>query len=293
MPPFRRRRIYLAAPLAVVAVLALVIGVGEASSSSSPATPLANAVFTSAQTSLGNKTADVSVSVAVQVPGAGQITAAGGGSVDFANNAGQVTIKYAGLPTLNGMTLTELFEGGNFYLSMPGLSDLVPGSSWVSAPMSQSGSVTPGSSDPASILKLLADRGATVTPIGPSMVDGGAVNGFRVVIGAGELQKAVDHEQLPPSIANEAKSMFGNSAIQMSVYISATTNLIVQTTTSMSLNAAGTAVTAVATEDFSNYGVPVSIVPPPPSEVVSLQQFEQAAASAGSAAGSITPASST
>jgi hypothetical protein len=285
--PFRRRRrwVNVVAPLTVVAVLALVIGVGEASSSSSPATPSANAVFTSAQTSLGNKTADVHVSVAVQVPGAGQITAAGDGSVDFANNAGQVTIKYAGLPTLSGMTLTELFTGGNFYLSMPGLSDIVPGSSWVSAPMSQSGSVTPGSSDPASMLKLLADRGATVTATGPSMVDGDAVNGFHVVIGAGELQKAADHEQLPPSIANEAKSMFGQSSIQMSVYISDSTNLITQTVTSMSLSALGTAITAVATEDFSNYGAPVTIVPPPPSQVLSLQQFEQAAASPGSAAG--------
>jgi hypothetical protein len=293
--PFRRRRrrIYVGAPLAVVAVLALVIGVGEASSSPSPARPEANAVFTSAQTSLGNKTADVHVSVAVQVPGAGQITAAGDGSVDFANNAGQVTIKYAGLPTLNGMTLTELFEGGNFYLSMPGLSDLVPGSSWVSAPMSQSGSVTPGSSNPAAMLKLLEDRGAVVTSIGPSIINGEAVNGFRVVIGAGQLQKAVDHEQLPPAIANEAKSMFGQTAIRMSVYISDSTNLIYQTTTSMSLDAAGTAITAVATEDFSNYGVPVSIVPPPPSEVVSLQQFEQAAASAGSVGGSPSSASST
>jgi hypothetical protein len=294
--PFRRRRrwVNVVAPLTVVAVLALVIGVGEASSSPSPATPSADVVFTSAQTSLGNKTADVHLSVAVQVPGAGQITAAGDGSVDFANNAGQVTIKYAGLPTLSGMTLTELFAGGNFYLSMPGLSELVPGSSWVSAPMSQSGSVTPGSSDPASMLKLLADRGATVTPIGPSMVDGDAVNGFRVVIGAGELQKAVDHEQLPASIANEAKSMFGQSSIQMSVYISDSTNLITQTVTSMSLNALGTAITAVATEDFSNYGVPVTVVPPPPSQVVSLQQFEQAAASAGSAAvGSSSATSST
>src|SRR6202161_2543422 len=62
--PFRRRRrwVNLIAPLTVVAVLALVSGVGEASSSPSPATPLANAVFTSAQTSLGNKTADVSLS---------------------------------------------------------------------------------------------------------------------------------------------------------------------------------------------------------------------------------------
>jgi len=144
-------------------------------------------VFTSAESSLGNKTADVHVSVAVQVPGTGQITAAGDGSVDFADNAGQVSVKYAGLPTLNGMTLTELYQGGNFYLSMPGLSDIVPGSSWVSAPMSESGSVTPGSSDPASMLKLLANRGAVVTPIGPSAIDGAAVNGFRVVIGAGEL----------------------------------------------------------------------------------------------------------
>jgi len=152
----------------VVGVLALVIGVGEASSPPSPATPPASAVFTSAESSLGNKTADVHVSVAVQVPGTGQITAAGDGSVDFADNAGQVSVKYAGLPTLNGMTLTELYQGGNFYLSMPGLSDIVPGSSWVSAPMSESGSVTPGSSDPASMLKLLANRGAVVTPIGPA-----------------------------------------------------------------------------------------------------------------------------
>jgi hypothetical protein len=278
LPGRKRRRLHLAAPLAVVAVLAVIIGVGEASTSPSAKAPLANAVFTSAQTSLGDKTADVHVSVAVQVPSVGPITAAGDGSVDFADNAGQVSIKYAGLPALDGMTLTELFQGGNFYLSMPGITELVPGKSWVSAPMSESGSVTPGTSNPAAMLQLLVDRGAVVTPIGPSMIDGDGVNGYHVVIGAAELQQAVDHEHLPASIRNDVTSMFGHSAVQMSVFISDSTNLIRRTTTSMTLSADGAAVTAVATEDFSNYGVAVTIVPPPASAVVGLQQFEQAAA---------------
>lgn len=45
----------------------------------------------------------------------------------------------------------------------------------------------------------------------------------------------------------------------------------------------GVAIAEHGTEEYTNYGAPVSIRAPPASRVVSLQQFEQAAASATAA----------
>ena len=71
--------------------------------------------------------------------------------------------------------------------------------------------------------------------------------------------------------------MFGSAGIQMSVYVGDATHLLRRITFSMHLSIRSAVVSAQATEDISNYGAPVSISAPPADQVVSLQQFEQAA----------------
>ena len=65
---------------------------------------------------------------------------------------------------------------------------------------------------------MLTERGDDVTPLGPSTIDGEAVHGYHVAISPAELMKGVDRADLPASVGQEVKSMFGTAGIQMSVY---------------------------------------------------------------------------
>jgi hypothetical protein len=267
-----------AVAVALAAVVALVIGMVELSGGSGTATPATSGgiVLASAQTTLAAKTADLHITMAVQGAGA-QITATGNGAVDFANDTSQATITYAGASPMSGIQMQEVFAGGNVFLSMPEISQLVPGKSWIVAPVTASNSISPGSTNPAAMFKMLTSEGLQVTPLGPSTIGGDAVQGYHVAISPAVLMKGVDQADLPPSVAQEVKSLFGTAGVQMSVYVGDETHLLRQITFSMHLSAASASVSVQATEDISNYGAPVSISAPPADQVLSLQQFEQAA----------------
>jgi hypothetical protein len=280
----KRRGLLVGAGITLAAVIALVAGLVGTSGSSRTTTSSGNAVLTSAQTTLAAKTADLHMNIAMQIPGAGPITATGDGTIDFANNASQIAVRYTGRSQLDGMQLTEVFVGQSLYLSMPQISQLVPGKSWLSEPVSASGSITPGSSNPAAMFQMLTNEGNTVTALGPSTIDGESVQGFRVVINPATLDNGLAHADLPPSVVQQVKSMFGAAGIQMSVFVGNDTHLLRRITFSMHLTVQSTSVSAQATEDISDYGTPVSISAPPASQVVSMQQFEQ---TAGAAAGAV------
>ena len=327
----RRRRGGLIAVLAAVVVLVGVIAVGIAGSSHtatpSSAGPPSRVVLTSARTTLAARTADLHVAMTLTIPGGTTVTASGDGAVNFSANAADLSFRYQGLPEFQGKPLTELMVGNVMYLSMPGVSQLAPGASWVSEPIGSSSSITPGSSNPATMFQMLEARGDQITALGPSTLSGqrsavsgqrsavsgqrsavsgqrsavsgqrsavsgqrSAVSGqpvqaYRVVITPESIAKSIESSQLPASLVQAAKSMFGSSTITMEVYVNDVSSLVQRISYDIDLTEAGTTVTAHASEDFSNYGTSVSITPPPADQVVSLSQFEQAAASAGSSSG--------
>lgn len=278
----KRRTLVVGAGITLAAVVAAVIGL-VATSGTSPNPPSGNAVLTSAETTMGTKTADLHMSLVMQVPGAGSVTATGSGAVDFADDAGQMTVRYAGVSQVGGMQLTEVFVGQTLYLSMPQVSQVIAGKSWVSEPLSASSSLTPGSTNPAAMLQMLTDEGNTVTPLGPSTVDGEAVHGFHVVINPTAFDQALSHSGLSPSAVQQATSMFGTGGVQLSVFIADDTHLVSRMTFSIHLTVQSVAVSAQATEDISDYGAAVSVTAPPADQVVSLQQFEQSAAAGAGA----------
>ncbi len=274
-----------AVAVTLAAVVALVVGLVEViGSGSALPTGSSGIVLASAQTTLAAKTADLHMTIAVQGPG-DQITATGNGAVDFADDTSQATITYADPSQVGGLQMHEVFAGGNVFLSMPEISQLVPGKSWVAAPVTASNSLSPGSTNPAAMFTMLTSEGFDVTPLGPSTIDGDAVQGYHVAITPAELMKGVDRADLPPSVGQEVKSVFGTAGVQMSVYVGDATHLLRRITFSMHLSAASASVSVQATEDISNYGAPVSISAPPADQVASLQQFEQAALSDPGAAG--------
>src|ERR1700722_12186988 len=163
----KRRGLLVGAGVSLAAVVALVAGllgtVGTSDTSGMSDTPGTSAtaknsdniVLSSARSTLAAKTADLHVSMVIQAPGGGQVTGTGDGVVDFANNSGEMSFQYTGLPQESGAQLMEVFVGPNLYLSTPGISQLIPGKSWISEPVSSSSSMTPGSSNPAAMLQIL------------------------------------------------------------------------------------------------------------------------------------------
>jgi hypothetical protein len=268
------------AGVSLAAVIALVVGlVGTAGNPATSATGSSGAVvLTSARSTLAAKTADLHLSLVMQVPGAGQVTGTGDGVVDFGADSGQVTVRYTGLPQEAGSQLMEVFVGPTLYLSIPGISDVVPGKSWISEPVSSSSSMTPGSSNPAAMFQLLTEQGDTVSALGPSTIDGEAVHGYQVSINEATIEQELAHSGLPPAEVQQAKSMFGSAGLEMSAFIGDGDHLLRRITFSMHLTVRSLSFSAEATEDISNYGTPVSITTPPADQVVPLPQFMQAAA---------------
>lgn len=280
-PPKKSRAGLVIASVVVVLIAAAGITVAATTGShtSSPPAPSGSAnqvVLTALDSTLGAKTADVHMSVVMTVPGAGQVTASGGGAIDFTNNAATMHFTYQGIPTLSGMTMTMLYTGGNIYLSMPQISEILPGKSWIDASTGGS-SVAPGSNNPAAMFQMLQAQGDTVTPLGASVVNGQATQGYHVVISAASIQQAIAKEKVPGALAQEIQGMFGSSSISMDVYVGDANKMLVRVVVDMSMSVAGKSVVAKATEDTSNYGVPVNVTAPPADQVVSLSDFAQAA----------------
>jgi len=278
--PRRRRVVLTAGAVAVVAVAAIGVAVGTSGSTATPpAGPPTTVVLDAIHSTLGAKTADLHLTMSMQLPGAGTVTASGDGQEDFSNNASEIAVSYHGLPAVEGFQITARNTGGTMYMSMPQISQLVPGKSWVSATVAGASSLAPGSSNPADMLQVLANQGDVVTPLGTSDVDGATVSGYHVVIPAAVLQRRLHQADLPAGVAQSAASVFGSGGLSMDLYVD-TSGMLRRLTMDMHLTVSGRSITAIVTEDTSNFGVPVSITAPPADQVMSLQDFEQVAMSA-------------
>ncbi len=278
------KRSLIGAGATVATVVALVCGLAWHARTAAPATPT-HVVLLSAQTALADKTADLHLSMSIHVSHDSTITASGGGVVDFSNNAAQLDVQYAGLPQLSGTQLREVIVGGSLYVSVPGIAQSAPGKAWVTTPLGQD-SITPGSSNPGSMLQLLASEGNTVTALGPSSIGGTAVHGYNVVISAADLGQELGRLNLPASVGQQMQALFGRAGLRMAVYVTDATHVIREVDFTMNLSIGGATVSAVEIEDITNYGAPVSIGAPPADQVLTLQQFEATAASAeGSSSG--------
>lgn len=268
--------------LVLVAAVGIIVGVTAGSHSAAPSasngTP-GKAVLTAIDSTLGAKTADLHLTMLMTVPGKGQITATGDGSMDFGTDAAQLTLGYGGQQGLGNLQITERYVGGTIYMSMPQISTVVPGKSWIEVPVGGS-SLAPGSSNPASMFQVLQANGDIVTPLGGSIVNGTAVEGYHVVVTQAAIDKRLSEANLPDGIRQAvqgAKGMFSNGGLLMDVFVSDTNHMLARMVMDLHMTIAGQPVTATVTEDTSNFGVPVSVTPPPADQVASYQEFTQAA----------------
>jgi Protein of unknown function (DUF2510) len=265
--PIKTGAIVCAVGMAAVVVAAVVtIGLGNGASAEASVTDAAN-------TTLAGKTAHVSVRVTTSVRGE-SVTLSGTGSVNFADNSMQLEMPFES----NGeqATLQEVFMGDILYESVPGISQVEPGKSWISVNFASLAKSSGDSSNdllgnPSVMLRLLRHGGNKVSPLVPSVIDGVACQGYSVTIDKARIRSEIANAQLPGWL-RQALSNTGLVSANVKIYIDGQGLLRRQTTvTEMALG--GSAVAASGTVDFSNYGLPVSVSTPPIDQVVSLQKF--------------------
>jgi len=274
-PPTRRSRKLLVAAvvaLVVVASAAAVVVVGSGKSAEA-------AVIDSVNSTIADRSAHVSVDMAIQGPSS-SLSGTGSGGIDFSQNALQLQLAVSAAG--ESVQMQVLYVAGSVYEALPGLDQLAPGKSWISLDISSlegpaskgdPGALSTGD-NPAATLRLLTQQGNTVVGLGPSTVDGVGVQGYSVALSAATIKAQLASANVP-SWLKSALSGVDINGITDKVYVDSSGLLrrysmdLTETVPSK-----GT-VTVHETLDFSDYGTPVSITPPPPDQVLSLDQFLQ------------------
>jgi hypothetical protein len=291
--PTGRPRRPFAVLAGVVGVVVIIVGAVTIFGSSESASAK---VVEAATSTLNDGTAHLTVSITGNAGGT-SVAGTGSGGIDFTDNALDLhmTVSADG----QQVPIEAIYEGGEIYESIPGLSTILPGKSWVSIDLSslqkvaaQDPSAGSLGSNPSVMLQMLAQQGNTVVPLGPSTVDGAAVNGYSVTVNPARAEQELKKADLPAWMQQAVAGLKVHDYV-IKVYVDQA-GLLRSLTTQLSetTDAAGT-LTFGETVNFSGYGQPVTVTAPPASQVESIQQLLQAAGTSGSALGTSSGSAST
>ena len=272
----RRRLVTSMVALIVLATAGSVIAVMSGGKSAEAA------VIDSVNTTMADRTAHISMDMSVHAP-SGTVTGTGTGGIDFTGNAMQMQVT-AG-PADQQITVQAIYLGGLIYENVPGIDQVVPGKSWVSIDLSSLASAgqstaSLGSTDnPAAMLRLLTQQGNTVVPLGSSSIDGTSVQGYSVTLNSAAIKNQIATAKLP-SWMTAALSHVDIGDTTFDVYVDGS-GLLRRTTIALTETVGSSGKTNVDESlDFSGYGSPITVTAPPSDQVVTFQQFLQAAAAA-------------
>jgi len=272
--------------LAVAILMAIGIGVGfvAAAGTSSGSAPSA-VVATAASRTIADKSARLRLAVTTSgLPSGVHVGATGTGRIDLTTGAMELGFTYSGSPGFNGLTAHELYAGGRLYLWIPQVATVLPGKAWVELPAGKLPSTPAGAgNDPAGILRVLEEQGARVTPIGAASLDGEATEGYAVTLDTAAVRSRVGRASLSAAVRQAALGYVRHGRrLDLDVWIDHSGQLR-RITEQVSLpfptvpDAAAT-----VTVDFVDFGAPVSIPPPTPSQVASYRQYQSALSGAPS-----------
>jgi hypothetical protein len=277
----RNKRVLIASGAAVFIIAAGVGGVIASSRSGAPGAGVAPAAFvvSSTQTTLNQRTADVTYSGSVSADGQ-NIPLSGTGQVDFDTNTFSATLNENVSSTT--IAIRELIESGQFYMGMTidgqDMSQFTGGAHWVGISLpdqASSSGLGAANVDPISQLKALEQKGASVTSLGTKTIDGTTVSGYSVTPTRQEIQSEIQQEVQQNKITavtaqqmEQAGNLLGSFTTE--VWIDGS-GLVRQENENIASGSEGIAAKAVVT--FQNYGVPVSVSVPSPSDVIPFNQF--------------------
>lgn len=230
-------------------------------------------------TALASRSADATMTIAISAPGEGSDTIMTlSGSETFSSPPEGVFS--ATLPNPSGQgteTIHEILTGSAAYLQVDG--------NWYSTTTQQvlgnlgiSGSLSGG--NPTQSLALLVQSGNQVAKVGPVILDGVTTTEYRVLV---DLNRSwADHPNgltISPAALRDYEQLIGTSTLPAKAWIDQQGRLrqfVLDMPLSssaldkMGLKGAPKGVQETLTMGLSNYGVAVSVVPPPASEVKPL-----------------------
>jgi hypothetical protein len=253
----------------------------------------ADFVVSAAQATLAQRTADVVVSGSVSAAGR-TVPIAGTGQARLSDpQAFATTIAFSGAG--GSFQEKEVLADGRMYLGIVSggqdVSALVPGKHWVAipTPVGNGGSLGTGTSDPLAQLQMLVAKGNTVVSIGTKEIRGVTASGYAVTLSRQNQLNAEQRYLASSGLDAATRQQLSQAAEKL-----AAPTLDVWFDSSKLLRRIGFAINqtqngkTVSTDlemDLVDYGAPVTINPPPPGDVVSLNQFLAAAKAASTGGG--------
>jgi hypothetical protein len=271
----------LVAAVAVGVVVALVVILGG--SSGSPGIAQASFVTAAAQRTLAQGTADVTVSGTVQASGK-TLSLGGQGQVDFASN--DMSLNVSASSSGGSLTENEVLARGSIYLQLVidghNLAATIGGRHWLQIPYVQSGSQAVTNGSPAWSLSLLKQKGARVTSLGTTSIDGRTCSGYAVTparqaVLAGARAEWARLGLSQAQTSAELQTLQRAAPPTVTVWFDSQRKLACQMNVGMQVGdptSSGSGSVQMVM-DFTHYGVPVNVTQPAPSDTVSLQQLVQ------------------
>jgi hypothetical protein len=272
--------------LTVVLLAAIGVGVGLVAATGTSSGPAPSAVvLTAASRTIGDGSAHLRLVVTTSgLPDGVHVGATGTGQIDLATGAMELAFTYSGSPGFDGLTAHELYTGDRLYLWIPQVAKVLPGKAWVELPVGKLPSTPAGAgNDPAGMLHVLEQQGAEVTSLGASSLDGLATEGYAVKLDTAAMRARIERASLPPAIRQAALEYVRQGGhVDLDVWIDRS-NQLRRITEQVSLPfPAVPDAAATVTVDFVDFGAPVSIPSPVPSQVASFKQYQSALSGAPS-----------
>lgn len=272
-------------PILLVAIAVLIaagVVIGFVGDTSAPGSPSTTAFVTSAsRTTLAQESADITLRGSISASGH-TVPLTGSGQLDMASNA--MEMNFSASAAGQSLEVREILVDGNLYMGMTiAGQDLyqLTGRHWVQMPVSPSSLASGTNGDnPLDQLRLLAAKGARVTALGRSTIDGVSVQGYSVVpteqaMLAGVDKMAANSGLTPAQLARIRATVAKTPPPTIKVWIG-NDQLLRRMSIDMQLGLPQGSDGGQLTIDFSNFGAPVHITPPASSDVMSYQQFLQA-----------------
>jgi hypothetical protein len=239
------------------------------SGAASPSAVLLRAVQSTEQ----QNSADIDMKVQANVAGR-QVGLTGSGAVDLTNNAMQLTLNIHGLRSVMGLNSVSVISvDGTTYVSIPLISKILPGKTWISEPYTSSSATGTQITNASDMLRVLSAKGAVVTKTGSTTIGTTPVTAYDVTIPASVLRSRLSSVGISPSDAAAVQKIFHHAGLTFHVYVDLA-NRIRRLSLSIAVPASSStpANHEAVVIDFTNYGTPVSITAPPASQVATLPQ---------------------
>lgn len=270
---------------------------GSAPSAAAGPASAAQALDTAYRSTTGQKTVAFRIDEVINVPGAGgssgNMAITGAGQADLASHALSVSINAPG-----GGSVKIVQSRGIEYIQVPpSQRNSVPGHKpWMSLNLNKvaqaklgiasSQLAAPNTSDPAQALTQLASVSSSVSKAGAATVAGVSTTEYKAQISLDKLASQMQAKYGPmaaQAIRQEEQKL--GASLPVEVWVDAQ-HLARQIRYQIPVPATGGGVgagTATATMTFTSFGVPVTITPPPHTQVgdVTSQVLQKAKAGSG------------